>query len=29
VLEACMRAGDGDRDNSIVIEEIGRRRLPL
>ena len=29
VLEACMRAGDGDRDNSIVIEEIERRRLPL
>jgi 3-hydroxyisobutyrate dehydrogenase-like beta-hydroxyacid dehydrogenase len=26
VLEACMRAGD--RDNSIVIEEIERRRLP-
>jgi 3-hydroxyisobutyrate dehydrogenase len=26
VLEACLRAGDGDRDNSIVIEEIERRR---
>ena len=26
VLEACVRAGDGDRDNSIVIEEIERRR---
>jgi 3-hydroxyisobutyrate dehydrogenase-like beta-hydroxyacid dehydrogenase len=26
VLEACVRAGDGDRDNSIVIEEIARRR---
>ena len=26
VLEACVRAGDGNRDNSIVIEEIGRRR---
>jgi len=26
VLEACMRHGDGDRDNSIVIEEIRRRR---
>jgi 3-hydroxyisobutyrate dehydrogenase-like beta-hydroxyacid dehydrogenase len=25
VLEACMRHGDGDRDNSIVIEEIRRR----
>ena len=27
VLEACVRAGDGDRDNSIVIAEIERRRL--
>jgi len=26
VLEACVRAGDGNRDNSIVIEEIARRR---
>jgi 3-hydroxyisobutyrate dehydrogenase-like beta-hydroxyacid dehydrogenase len=26
VLEACLRHGDGDRDNSIVIEEIRRRR---
>jgi 3-hydroxyisobutyrate dehydrogenase-like beta-hydroxyacid dehydrogenase len=26
VLEACVRAGEGDSDNSIVIEEIGRRR---
>lgn len=26
VLAACVRAGEGDRDNSIVIEEIGRRR---
>jgi 3-hydroxyisobutyrate dehydrogenase-like beta-hydroxyacid dehydrogenase len=26
VLEACVRAGEGDRDNSIVVEEIGRRR---
>jgi 3-hydroxyisobutyrate dehydrogenase-like beta-hydroxyacid dehydrogenase len=25
VLEACVRAGDGDRDNSIVVEEIKRR----
>jgi 3-hydroxyisobutyrate dehydrogenase-like beta-hydroxyacid dehydrogenase len=25
VLEACLRHGDGDRDNSIVIEEIRRR----
>jgi putative dehydrogenase len=24
-LEACMRHGEGDRDNSIVIEEIRRR----
>ena len=26
VLEACVRAGEADRDNSIVIEEIRRRR---
>ena len=26
VLEACVRAGEGDCDNSIVVEEIGRRR---
>jgi 3-hydroxyisobutyrate dehydrogenase-like beta-hydroxyacid dehydrogenase len=25
VLEACVRAGEADRDNSIVIEEIRRR----
>jgi 3-hydroxyisobutyrate dehydrogenase-like beta-hydroxyacid dehydrogenase len=25
VLEACVRAGEGDRDNSIVVEEIKRR----
>jgi putative dehydrogenase len=25
VLEACMRHGEGERDNSIVIEEIRRR----
>ncbi len=24
VLEACVRAGEGERDNSIVIEEIRR-----
>jgi 2-hydroxy-3-oxopropionate reductase len=28
VLEACMRRGDGDQDNSIVIEEIRRRKKP-
>jgi putative dehydrogenase len=28
VLEACMRHGDAEADNSIVIEEIRRRRLP-
>jgi len=28
VLEACVRAGDGDADNSIVIEEIKRRSAP-
>jgi 3-hydroxyisobutyrate dehydrogenase-like beta-hydroxyacid dehydrogenase len=27
VLEACVRAGEGDLDNSVVIEEIARRRL--
>jgi 3-hydroxyisobutyrate dehydrogenase-like beta-hydroxyacid dehydrogenase len=27
VLEACMRAGEADRDNSIVIEEIRRRTV--
>jgi len=26
VLEACVRAGEGDLDNSIVINEIARRR---
>jgi 3-hydroxyisobutyrate dehydrogenase-like beta-hydroxyacid dehydrogenase len=26
VLEACRRHGDGEQDNSIVIEEIRRRR---
>jgi putative dehydrogenase len=27
VLEACLRAGEGDLDNSVVIEEIRRRSL--
>jgi 3-hydroxyisobutyrate dehydrogenase-like beta-hydroxyacid dehydrogenase len=27
VLEACLRHGDGEQDNSIVIEEIRRRTL--
>jgi putative dehydrogenase len=26
VLEACLRAGQGDLDNSVVIEEMRRRR---
>jgi 3-hydroxyisobutyrate dehydrogenase-like beta-hydroxyacid dehydrogenase len=26
VLEACVRAGDAERDNSIIVEEIRRRR---
>jgi 3-hydroxyisobutyrate dehydrogenase-like beta-hydroxyacid dehydrogenase len=26
VLEACVRVGEGERDNSIVVEEIRRRR---
>jgi 3-hydroxyisobutyrate dehydrogenase-like beta-hydroxyacid dehydrogenase len=28
VLEACVRAGEAERDNSIIIEEIRRRRRP-
>ena len=28
VLEACMRAGEADLDNSAVINEIARRRAP-
>jgi len=28
VLEACVRAGEAEKDNSIVVEEIRRRRLP-
>ena len=28
VLEACVRQGDGDLDNSAVIKEIRRRRQP-
>ncbi len=27
VLEACIRHGEGDHDNSIIIEEIRRRAL--
>ena len=27
VLEACVRHGEGDLDNSIVVEEIRRRRV--
>jgi 3-hydroxyisobutyrate dehydrogenase-like beta-hydroxyacid dehydrogenase len=27
VLEACLRHGDGERDNSVVIEEIRRRTV--
>ena len=26
IFEACVQAGEGDRDNSIVVEEIRRRR---
>ncbi|MGZ5822114.1 MAG: NAD(P)-dependent oxidoreductase [Croceibacterium sp.] len=29
VLEACVRAGEAERDNSIVVEEIRRRRKPI
>jgi 3-hydroxyisobutyrate dehydrogenase-like beta-hydroxyacid dehydrogenase len=28
VLEACVRAGEAERDNSIIVEEIRRRRKP-
>jgi hypothetical protein len=28
VLEACVRQGEGDLDNSAVIKEIRRRRQP-
>ena len=28
VLEACVRAGEGDLDNSVVVEEIRRRGAP-
>ena len=28
VLESCVRAGEAERDNSIIVEEIRRRRLP-
>jgi len=26
VLESCVRAGEAERDNSIIVEEIRRRR---
>jgi hypothetical protein len=26
VLEACVRAGEAELDNSIIVEEIRRRR---
>jgi len=29
VLEACVRAGEADLDNSAVIKEIARRQKPL
>ena len=29
VLEACVRAGEAERDNSIIVEEIRRRRKPV
>jgi len=25
ILTACVQQGDGDRDNSVVIEEVRRR----
>jgi len=27
VLEACLRAGEGEKDNSIIIEEVRRRTV--
>ncbi len=29
VLEACVRAGEAERDNSVIVEEIRRRRKPI
>ena len=29
VLEACVRAGEAERDNSVIVEEIRRRRKPV
>jgi 3-hydroxyisobutyrate dehydrogenase len=29
VLESCVRAGEAERDNSIIVEEIRRRRRPM
>jgi hypothetical protein len=28
VLEACVRQGEGELDNSVIINEIRRRTLP-
>jgi 3-hydroxyisobutyrate dehydrogenase-like beta-hydroxyacid dehydrogenase len=28
VLESCLRAGEGDLDNSVIVEEVRRRRQP-
>jgi len=28
VLEACVRAGEGDLDNSVIVQEIRRRGRP-
>jgi 3-hydroxyisobutyrate dehydrogenase-like beta-hydroxyacid dehydrogenase len=28
ILQACLRNGEGDEDNSIVINEIRRRSEP-
>ena len=28
ILEACVTQGDGDKDNSVVAEEIRRRTKP-
>ena len=29
VLESCVRAGEAERDNSIIVEEIRRRHRPV
>jgi 3-hydroxyisobutyrate dehydrogenase-like beta-hydroxyacid dehydrogenase len=28
ILSACVEAGEGDLDNSVVLREISRRQVP-